>query len=64
MTIHDIRHLFSRPLVIAVATTCVTAVVLAQQPAQQPHNLTLRRLRVRRSSMHDPTRQAPAASPR
>ena len=36
MTTHDIRHLFSRPLVIAVATTCVTAVVLAQQPAQQP----------------------------
>jgi dienelactone hydrolase len=36
MTIHDIRHLFSRPLVIGVATTCVTAVALAQQPAQQP----------------------------
>jgi hypothetical protein len=36
MTIHDIRHLFSRPLVIAVATTCVTAVALSQQPAQQP----------------------------
>src|SRR4051812_28517291 len=32
MTIHDI----SRPLVIAVATTCLTVVALAQQPAQPP----------------------------
>src|SRR4030095_16733605 len=36
MTIHDIRHLFSRPLVVAVATTCATVVALAQQPAPPP----------------------------
>ena len=36
MTIHQIRHLFSRPLVIAVAVTCVTVVAAAQQPAQPP----------------------------
>ena len=36
MTIHDIRHLFSRPLVVAVATTCATVVALAQQPAAPP----------------------------
>lgn len=34
MTIRHMRHLFSRSLVIAVATTGVT--VVAQQPAQQP----------------------------
>ena len=36
MTIHDIRHLFSRPLVVAVATICATVVALAQQPAAPP----------------------------
>lgn len=33
MTSHDIPHLISRPLVVALATTCVTAVAIAQQPA-------------------------------
>lgn len=36
MTRSDIRHLFSRPLIIAVATACVTVVVATQQPPQQP----------------------------
>ena len=35
MTTSDIRHLFSRPL-IAVGTACITIVVAAQQPPQQP----------------------------
>ena len=43
MTIHDLRHLFSRPLLIAVATTCVTVVALAQQPAQPPDPAALAR---------------------
>ena len=36
MTSHDIRHLISRPLVVALATTCVTVVAIAQQPAPPP----------------------------
>jgi len=36
MTTHDIRHLVSRPLVVALATTCVTVVAIAQQPAPPP----------------------------
>jgi hypothetical protein len=36
MTIHQIRHLFSHPLVTAAALTCVTVVAAAQQPAQPP----------------------------
>ena len=36
MTTHDIRHLISRPFVVALATTCVTVVALAQQPAPPP----------------------------
>ena len=43
MTIHDLRHLFSRPLLIAVATTCVTVVALGQQPAQPPDPAALAR---------------------
>jgi hypothetical protein len=35
MTTSDIRHLFSRPLALALAITCVTAVA-AQQPAPPP----------------------------
>ena len=35
MTSHGIRHLISRPLVVALATTCVT-VAIAQQPAAPP----------------------------
>jgi len=36
MTTHDIRHLISRPFVVALATTCVTVVATAQQPAPPP----------------------------
>ena len=36
MTIYDIRHLFSRSIVVAVATTCVSTIALGQQPPQQP----------------------------
>jgi hypothetical protein len=36
MTTHDIRHLISRPFVVALATTCVTVVAIAQQPAPPP----------------------------
>ena len=36
MTSHDIRHLISRPLVVALATTCVTVVAIAPQPAPPP----------------------------
>lgn len=36
MTIHQIRQLFSHPLVTAAALTCVTVVAAAQQPAQPP----------------------------
>ena len=36
MATHDIRHVISRPLVVALATTCVTVVTIAQQPAAPP----------------------------
>jgi hypothetical protein len=36
MTTYDIRHLFLRPIALAVGTACVAAVAAAQQPAQQP----------------------------
>jgi hypothetical protein len=43
MTIHQIRHLFSHPLVTAAALTCVTVVAAAQQPAQAPDAAALER---------------------
>ena len=36
MTTDRIRHHVSRPLVVALAATCVTVVTIAQQPAQLP----------------------------
>ena len=36
MTIHDIWHLISRPLAVALATTGLTVVAIAQQPAPPP----------------------------
>ena len=43
MTTLDIRHLISRPFVVALATTCVTVVATAQQPAPPVDRAALER---------------------